>query len=146
MGECVTWTTQVHHQRWGWSSVLQTYWPRFRTTRRVLVRWVVYYESIKRELNKRLIRLINEQFASVMGECVIWTPQVRHQRSGWSSVLQTWWECWHTRSWTVRRTPRPCSGTDHWWITLVELLKLQRSCQFPDEFVKIEDTQIHCVS
>ena len=77
---------------------------------------VVYYESIKRELNKRLIfecrcdarlkakaegptrltytgwrgelehlkietKLINERFASVMGECVIWTPQVRHRYS-----------------------------------------------------------------
>ena len=73
--------------------------------------WVVSYESIKRELNKRLIfecrcdarlkgkaegstllaytgwhgglehlkietRLINERFAIVMGECVIWTTQV----------------------------------------------------------------------
>ena len=77
----------------------------------------VYYESIKRELNKRLIfecrcdarlkakdegstrltytrcreeplylktktRLINEQFASVMGECVIWTPQVLRRHVG----------------------------------------------------------------
>ena len=27
-------------------------------------------------------RLIDEMFASVMGECVIWTPQVRHRHSG----------------------------------------------------------------
>ena len=77
---------------------------------------VVYYESIKLELNRRLIyecrcderlkvkaegstrltytglcgglehlkiemRLINEMFVSVMGECVILTPQVHRQYS-----------------------------------------------------------------
>jgi hypothetical protein len=46
----------------------------------------------------------------------------------------------------VRRTPRGGSGTGHGHIAPAELLKLQKSGQFPDEFVKIEDTQIHYVS
>ena len=35
----------------------------------------------------------------------------------------------------MRRTPRACSGTGHWWIALAELLKLQRNGQFPDELI-----------
>jgi hypothetical protein len=46
--------------------------------------------------------LINERFVSVMGECVILTPQLL--------------------------------------ITQTELLKIQKSGQFPDELVKIEGT------
>ena len=34
------------------------------------------------------------------------------------------------------------SGTGHGRVAETELLKLQRSVQFPDELVKIEDTQI----
>ena len=37
----------------------------------------------------------------------------------------------------VRRRLRVGSGTDHWSITLAEVLKLQRRGQFPDELVKI---------
>jgi hypothetical protein len=36
------------------------------------------------------------------------------------------------------------SGTGHRYVTQTELLKLQRSGQFPDEFVKIEDTNSLC--
>ena len=46
----------------------------------------------------------------------------------------------------MRRTSLACSGTGHWWIVVAELLKLQRIGQFPDELVKIEGTQIHCVT
>jgi len=84
----------------------------------------VYYETIKRELNKRLMyecrcderlkskgegstgltytglreglehlkietKLINERFPSVMGECVILTPQTLHRYSKYSVVLQS---------------------------------------------------------
>jgi hypothetical protein len=38
------------------------------------------------------------------------------------------------------------SGTDHWYVPEVELLKLQKNGQFPDEFVRIEVAQIHDVS
>jgi hypothetical protein len=38
---------------------------------------------------------------------------------------------------SVRRTPRGCSGTGC-WIAQAELLKLQKSGQFPDEPVRIE--------
>ena len=42
----------------------------------------------------------------------------------------------------MKRTPCGESGG---WFTLPELLKLQESGQFPDESVKIDGTQIHCV-
>ena len=45
----------------------------------------------------------------------------------------------------MRRTTHGGSGTSDGWIEKVELLKLQKSGQFPDELVKIEDTQIHYV-
>jgi hypothetical protein len=38
------------------------------------------------------------------------------------------------------------SGTGHSYVAQAELLKLQRSGQFPDELVKIEGTQIHYVA
>ena len=38
------------------------------------------------------------------------------------------------------------SGTGHGHVGQAELLKLQKSGQFPDELVKIESTQIHCVT
>ena len=44
----------------------------------------------------------------------------------------------------MRRTPCGGSGTGHRDVTQAELLKLQKSSQFTDELVKIEDTQIHC--
>ncbi len=44
----------------------------------------------------------------------------------------------------MRRTPRGGGGTDHCWITEVELLTLTtRRGQFPDESVRIKDTPIH---
>ncbi len=46
----------------------------------------------------------------------------------------------------MSRTPRGGSGTGHGDVAQDELQKLQKSGQFPDEFVKIEDTQIHCVT
>ncbi len=82
----------------------------------------------------------------IVGLCVIWTPQVCHQRSGWSSVMQPCRECCLTSCWATRRTPDSCSGTGHWWIEIAELLKLQRSGQFPDDLVKREGAQIHCVT
>jgi hypothetical protein len=45
----------------------------------------------------------------------------------------------------VRRTPRGGSGTGHGHVAQAELLKLQKSVQFPDELVKIEGAQIHYV-
>jgi hypothetical protein len=38
------------------------------------------------------------------------------------------------------------TGKWHSYVTQVELLKLQKSGQFPDELLKIEDAQIHCVA
>ena len=46
----------------------------------------------------------------------------------------------------LRRTPCGGSGTGHDQFTQVELLKLQKSGQFPDESVRIKDTQIHHVN
>jgi hypothetical protein len=43
----------------------------------------------------------------------------------------------------VRRTPCGGSGTDHGQVAQAELLKLQRSGEFPDELVEIEGAQIH---
>ena len=43
---------------------------------------------------------------------------------------------------SIRRTS---SGESGGWFVLAELLKLKESGQFPDESVKIEDTQIRCV-
>ena len=42
------------------------------------------YTGLRGELEHLTIetRLIDESFESVMGECVIWTPQVRRRRSG----------------------------------------------------------------
>jgi hypothetical protein len=51
-------------------------------------------------------------------------------------------QCDKTFSWS---TPRGGSGTGHGHVAEAELLKLQRRGQFPDEFVKIEDTQIQYV-
>ena len=45
----------------------------------------------------------------------------------------------------MRRTPNVGSGRVHCSIAQTELLKLQKSGQFPDELVKIEGTQIRCV-
>jgi hypothetical protein len=42
----------------------------------------------------------------------------------------------------VRRTPYDGSGTGHGQIPSTELLKLQKSGQFPDELVKTEGTHI----
>jgi hypothetical protein len=44
----------------------------------------------------------------------------------------------------VRRTPRGGSGTG--WIEQAELLKLQKSGQFPDEPVRIKGAQIHVLA
>jgi hypothetical protein len=44
----------------------------------------------------------------------------------------------------VRRTPRAGGGTG--WIVQDELLKLQKSGQFPDEPVKITGAQMHYVN
>jgi hypothetical protein len=51
----------------------------------------------------------------------------------------------------VRRTPHIGSGgvesgTVHGWFVPAELLKLQKSGQFPDESVKIKDAEIHYVN
>jgi hypothetical protein len=46
----------------------------------------------------------------------------------------------------VRRTPRGGSGTGNGWIAEAELLKLQKSVQFPDELVKSEGAQIYYVA
>ena len=45
----------------------------------------------------------------------------------------------------MRRTPRGGSGTGHGQIAQAELLKLQKSGQFPDEPVRIKGAQIHYV-
>ena len=44
------------------------------------------------------------------------------------------------------RKQRGGSGTGHGHVAQAELLTLQKSGQFPDELVKIEGAQIHCVS
>ncbi len=44
----------------------------------------------------------------------------------------------------MRRTPCDCDGRVG-WIPQAELLKLQKSGQFPDDPAKIEDSQIHSV-
>jgi hypothetical protein len=44
------------------------------------------------------------------------------------------------------RTPRVGSGTGHGHVAQAELLNLHKSCQFPVDLVKIEDTRIHFVS
>ncbi len=46
----------------------------------------------------------------------------------------------------MRRTPPGGSGTGHDHVAQTDLLKLQKSGQFPDELVKRECAQIHCVS
>ena len=46
----------------------------------------------------------------------------------------------------MRRTRRGGSGTGHGHVAQAELLKLPKSGQFPDELVKIEGAQIHCVA
>ncbi len=46
----------------------------------------------------------------------------------------------------MRTTPHDGSGTGHGWIAQDELLKIQKSGQFPDELVKIEGVQIHYVA
>jgi hypothetical protein len=46
----------------------------------------------------------------------------------------------------VRRTPSDGSGTGHGQVEKLELLKLQKSGQFPDESVRIKETQIHYVN
>ncbi len=38
---------------------------------------------------KDIDEVINERFVSVMGECVIFTPQVHRRYSKWSVVSQT---------------------------------------------------------
>ena len=45
----------------------------------------------------------------------------------------------------MRRTPHRPRGESERLITLGELLKLEEIGQFPDDPVKIEDTQIRCV-
>jgi hypothetical protein len=45
-----------------------------------------------------------------------------------------------------RRTPRDGSGSIHGQIAESELLKLQKSGQFPDESVRIKDVQIRYVT
>ncbi len=45
----------------------------------------------------------------------------------------------------MRRTPYDGSGTDHRLIVRAELLKLQKSGQFPDDHVRIKGTQSHYV-
>ncbi len=45
----------------------------------------------------------------------------------------------------MRRTPSGGSGRVNCLIPEVELVKIQKRGQFPDEIVKIEDTQIHHV-
>ena len=44
------------------------------------------------------------------------------------------------------RRLRDDSGTGHGDVPEVELLRLEQSGQFPDEFVKIEGSQIHSVT
>ena len=46
----------------------------------------------------------------------------------------------------MRRRPRGGSGTGHGQIAQAELLKLQKSGQFPDEPVRIKVSQIHYVT
>ncbi len=52
----------------------------------------------------------------------------------------------HFRFELVRGTPRVCSGTGHGLIAQAELLKMQKSGQFPDEPVRIKGSQIHYVN
>jgi hypothetical protein len=66
-------------------------------------------------------RLIDERFASVMGECVFLTSQV------------------------CRRSQRDGSGTGHGRVEQIVVLKLQKNDLFLDELVKTEDTQSHGV-
>ena len=46
----------------------------------------------------------------------------------------------------MRRTPRGGSGTGHGQIAQAELLKLQKTGQFPDDPVRIKGSPIHCVN
>ena len=46
----------------------------------------------------------------------------------------------------MRRTSRGGSGTGHGHVAQAELLKLQKSGQFPDESVRIKGAQIHYVN
>jgi hypothetical protein len=78
-------------------------------------------------------RLINEMFASVMGEYVILTPQVRRRYSKQSVVPQPSPEYFQSFISAGRRTPLGGSGNVHCFNAQAELLKLQKSGQFPDE-------------
>ena len=46
----------------------------------------------------------------------------------------------------MRRTSHVCSGTGHGRITQAELLKLQKSGQFPDESVRTKGAPVHYVN
>jgi hypothetical protein len=46
----------------------------------------------------------------------------------------------------VKKTPHGGSGTDHCYVVEIELLKLQKNDQFPDELVRVKVTQIHYVT
>ncbi len=46
----------------------------------------------------------------------------------------------------MTRTSRDSSGTGHGNVTQVEFLNLKKDGQFPDESVRIKDSQIHYVT
>jgi hypothetical protein len=67
-------------------------------------------------------RLINDMFASVMGECDL-------DSTGTSSIFKI-----------IRSVG---SGKIHRSMAVAELLKMQKIGQFPDDLVKIKVSQIH---
>jgi hypothetical protein len=82
-----------------------------------------------------------------MGECEIVTPKACRLYLELYVKLPPWQGCSRILILRLRRTPRGGSGTDHGHesVAQVELLKLQKSGEFPDESVKIKGAQIHYV-
>ena len=60
--------------------------------------------------------------------------------------MQPWRESDQPYFWAVKRKPRGGSGTGHGRFTEVELLKMQKNGQFPDDPVRIKGVQIHYVN
>ena len=61
-------------------------------------------------------------------------------------MFQTWRGYCPFSIWVVRRTPHTGSGTDHGRIAQVELLKIKKNGQFPDEPIRIKDTPVQYVN
>ena len=60
-------------------------------------------------------------------------------------MIQSWWGCCPLLIWGVRRTARAWGGTGHVCVVQAELLKLEKSRQFPDEPVRIKGAPVHYV-